>query len=98
MSFKTITYEGKEHQAFDFLMKKENALDIISGIKKVETRSYSSFYYKILLDKEQDKLNRDSPEKFVPPIRTDISFIHFRNYNNSWFLNVRISEIGERSH
>jgi len=94
MSFKTIIYEGKEVRAFDFLMKKENALDIISGKKKVETRSYSPFYYRLIHDKEQDELNKKDTDNFVPPIRDDISFIHFHNYNNSWFLNVRISEIG----
>lgn len=91
---KTIIYEGKEMQAFDFLMKKENALDILSGNKKVEIRSFSPFYYRLIHDKEQDKLNQKDPDNFIPPIRADVSFIHFHNYNNSWFLNVRINEIG----
>jgi len=81
-------------QAFDFLMKRENALDIISGKKKLEIRSFSPYYHKLLTDKEQERKNRDNPEEDIVPIRTDIEFIHFHNYNNSWFLNVKINEVG----
>jgi len=91
---KTIIYEGKEVQAYDFLMKKENALDIVSGKKKVEIRSFSDYYHKILTDKEQDEKNHENIDEYIVPIRTDIEFIHFHNYNNSWFLNVKIDEIG----
>ena len=91
---KTIIYEGKEFQAFDFIMRKENALDIISGKKKIETRACTPFYDRLVIDKEQEKLNKEDPKNFIPPIRADISFINFHNYNNSWFLTVRINEIG----
>jgi len=91
---KKITYQGKEYQAYDFIMKKEHALDIISGKKTLEIRSFTPFYNKMFFDKEQDKLNKEKPEEFLVPMRTDVEFIHFRNYNNSWFLIVRIDDIG----
>jgi len=91
---KKIIYEDKEVDAYDFLMKKENALEIMSGKKKLEIRSFTPKYYKLLIDREQEAKNRENPEEYILPIRTDISFIHFHNYNNSWFLNVKIKEIG----
>jgi hypothetical protein len=81
---KKIQYKGEEHEAFDFLMKKENALEILSGNKKIETRCYSDYYYRLVSDKnDKDK-----------PVRDDISFIYFHNYNNTWYLIVRIKEFG----
>ena len=91
---KKIIYEGKEVEAYDFLMKKENALEIISGKKKLEIRSFTPKYLELLIDREQEVKNRENYEEYILPIRTDISFIHFHNYTNSWFLNVKINEIG----
>jgi hypothetical protein len=91
---KKIFYNGKEVEAYDFLMKKENALDIISGKKKIEVRSFSPYYYKLLVDREQEMKNKENPDDYIVPVRTDIEFIHFHNYNNSWFLDVKINEIG----
>jgi len=86
MSFKTITYKGKEVRAFDFLMKKENALDIISGKKKIEFRDFSPHYCNLFENKEKD----NEGNKIT---RNDIHFIHFTNYNKSWFLNVKIEKV-----
>jgi len=91
---KQILYNGKEVEAYDFIMRKENALDIIDGKKRIEIRSFSPYYHKLLIDKEQEKINQENPNEYIEPIRTDIEFIHFHNYNNSWFLDVKINEIG----
>jgi len=91
LSMKKILYKGQEVEAFDLLMQKENAIDILHGNKKVETRSFSPFYFSRFIDKKKQKTSKNINDYII---RQDVEFIHFHNYTNSWFLNVRINESG----
>ena len=94
-----IDYKGEQVEAYDLIMKKENALAILNGTKTVEIRPFTPSYSEKFTDFDQleknEKLREEGHEdQCQPPYRTDIGFIHFRNYNNSWSLDVAIDELG----
>ena len=89
-------------QVLNLLMRKEFALAIINGEKKVEIRAFSDHYFDRLTDKKVDKWmtqNRDKVaeedkeafQEFMCATRPVLK-IHFHNYNNSWFLDVTCTE------
>lgn len=88
-----IKINGKEYEAYDLVMRRENAQAIIDGKKTIEIRSFNSHYMSLFYDKEKRKnfdpsdLNAEEPFK-------DIQFVRFHNYNYSWYLDVQIDEIG----
>lgn len=94
----TIEVNGKQVEAYDLLMKKEYALEILSGKKRVEFRSFTDHYISRFMDKEAMKRNKakgnPTIEELREEVRTDIEYIHFHNYNNSWYLDVAIEGIG----
>lgn len=94
----TITVNGQQKEAYDLLMKKNFALEIVQGKKKVEFRSFSDYYASRFLDKEKAKQNKaegkTSLDDLSEEIRNDIKFIHFHDYNNSWYLDVELEGIG----
>lgn len=78
-----ILPDGTEHPCFDLIMRKENAWDILDGKKGAEFRSVSPFYVKkFLVPKTSYQKTLDACES------KDVNFIHFRDYNNSWYLDV----------
>ena len=50
-----IKVEGKEVEAYNLLMRKEYAMDIVSGKKTLEIREFKSHYVDMFTDKEQLK-------------------------------------------
>lgn len=72
---------GKQAEAFDLIMRKQFAWDIIEGRKRLEFRDLSNFYMR----------------KFVKNVKTwdtvELDFIHFRDYGNTWFLDVHIASV-----
>ena len=88
-------------RVLNLLMRKPFALDILKGIKKVEIRAFSDHYFNRLTDKVVDKWmtdnrNKDGMDmeafnKFMCATRP-VEKIHFHNYNNSWFLDVSVTE------
>lgn len=94
----TIEYKGQQVEAYDLLMKKQFALDIIEGRKTVEVRSFTDHYISRFLDKEVMKRNQKRKLKMNDPAYEnefkDIWFIHFHDYNNSWYLDVAIDTVG----
>ncbi len=78
--------EQKEvnREELSLLMRKENALDIITGKKKIETRAMNDYYIKRCFD-FTDKENIT----MIPFKR-----IRFHNYNNTWHLTVKIKTGG----
>lgn len=83
-------------ECLNLIMKKEYALDILKGIKKVEVRAYSDHYWGRLYDKKvleyenkhwDDDLMRMQMCDFNDSVRA-VKKIHFYNYNNSWHLDV----------
>lgn len=93
-----IQVNGQQVEAYDLLMKKEYALEILSGKKRVEFRSFTDHYISRFMDKEAMKRNKakgnPTIEELREEVRTDIEYIHFHNYNNSWYLDVAIEGIG----
>jgi len=85
----------------NLIMRKEFALQILKGEKKVEIRPFSEHYYNRLTDKKVDKwmddhrddegMDKEAFEEFMCSTRP-VGRIHFHNYNNSWFLDVRVTE------
>lgn len=95
----TITVNNQQVEAYDLLLKKEFALDIIEGRKKVEIRSFSDYYISRFLDKkimaQNDKAGlKPFDDGYQNEFRQDIHYIHFHNYNNTWFVDVEIEGIG----
>ena len=95
----TINVNNQQVEAYDLLLQKKYALDIIQGKKKIEVRSFSDHYISRFLDKEVMKRNDANNRKpfdddYENEIREDVQYIHFHNYNNSWYLDVAIEGIG----
>lgn len=85
-------------ETLDLIMKREYAIEILTGRKKIEFRDVSEHYCKRLLDKRVfeyvDKHMDD--ERFVELAAPVIDYvrpvynIHFHDYNNKWFLDVSV--------
>lgn len=88
-------------KVLNLLMRKEFAEAIIKGEKKVEIRAFSDHYFGRLTDKTVDKwmtthrdkegIDMDAFNEFMCATRP-VEKIHFHNYNNSWFLDVSVTE------
>lgn len=81
-------------------MTRENADEIIAGIKTVEYREFKEHYHRRLMDKkvmewlrEHDSLLTDEEYMYANPI-SPVRMIHFYDYNGTWFLDVSIKETG----
>ena len=83
-------------EKLDLVMKKEYALEILSGAKTVEVRSYSDHYVSRLYDKAvlayedehwDDELMRMQMIDFNDSVRA-VKTIHFHDYGKTWFLDV----------
>lgn len=75
---------GKQAEAFDLIMRKEFALQIVEGVKRLEFRSLSDFYISRFMHQEPDG------ELYY---KDHIEYLHFHDYNKSWFLDVHIEPI-----
>lgn len=94
----TIHHNGEEIPAYALIMRKENALDILRGTKKIETRNASEHYDNIFLDKEiiaknEQAVKEGRDEDWQTPLRTDVGAIHFYSTGAPWTLDVRFDEI-----
>ena len=94
-----IVYQGELVEAYDLIMKKAFALEILNGQKTLEIRPYSPFYCSRFVDVHQLEENErrraaGREDEILAPYRTDIGFIHFHDYGKTWVLDVAIDEIG----
>ena len=90
-------------EVLDLIMRKEFALEILKGEKRIEVRNGTDFYLNRLSDKTVDKWmtdHRDDPgmdveafNEFMCATRPVLK-IHFHDYNKSWFLDVECIENG----
>lgn len=93
-----IKVNGKDVEALQLMLMKPLALDIIAGRKILETRSFSPYYTKMLLNLEN--FNRwvrqiNAGKGFAhdyPIFSKQIKFIHFTNRNHDWFLDVAVKQ------
>ena len=90
-----ITYNGKEHEAYALVMKRENALEILNGTKRVEIRAFTEFYDRMFLDMDIVAKNERDPEHFESPMKkTYCAHFYTMNKKAPWFLDVSIDNIG----
>ena len=81
----------KSVKCLNLIMRKEFALAILRGEKRVEIRAYSPHYEARLTDNEVDKwmtenrnkegMDKEAFDEFMCATR-DVQTIHFHNYNN----------------
>lgn len=94
-----ISVKGKEVEAYNLIMRKENAIEILNGTKKVEIRTQSPRFESMFFDKEKKNfyMKHIDDDLFNGTIddcfRNDIKYIHFTNYNGSWHLDVEVTKI-----
>ncbi len=100
-----IKVENKEAEAYYLIMRKENALDILNGKKKVEIRDYTDHYCGHFFDKDKlDEFNKEVDDIDFEPTDKDgvlkiekaikkIKYARFTNRNNTWHLDVRLDWI-----
>ena len=82
----------KAVECLNLLMKKDYALQILHGEKKLEFRAYTQHFVDRVIDKDVDNYMADNPDNedlqtFGDVIRP-VKRIRFHNYNNSWHLEV----------
>ncbi len=75
---------GAQAQSFDLIMRKEFALQIIEGVKRLEFRAVSDFYI--------SRYMREKPDGSLE-YKDEVEYLHFHDYNKSWFLDVHIEPI-----
>ncbi len=96
-----ITVDNKEVEAYRLIMRKENALDILSGKKKVEIRTYSDNYCGLFFDKEKlakanevfnetGSVEDEEGNSIFESAIKDVRYVYFTNYNNTWSLVVSL--------
>ena len=78
---------GQRAEAFDLILQKKFAYDILSGKKTIEFRKYSKHYITRFLQNAKDVLEGKGKVEYKPK---PIPFIHFHDYNGTWFLDVAI--------
>nr|DAD78499.1 MAG TPA: hypothetical protein [Siphoviridae sp. ctGkF12] len=94
----TIEVNGKPVEAYHLIMKKENALDILKGKKKVEIRAFSKKYNDMFINKElykefQEYLKDPDGSMELEDCLNETEYIYFTNYNKSWYLIVEVLDI-----
>lgn len=93
-----ISINGNEVEAYALIMRKENALEILHGKKTIELRAESPKYVKMFSNQEQVARNRkaeaEGRDEWESPLRKDVGYVHFYNYNNTWSLDCEIDELG----
>ena len=94
----TIEVNGKPVEAYHLIMKKENALDILNGKKKIEIRSFSKKYNDMFINKElykefQEYLKDPDGSMELEDCLNETEYIYFTNYNKSWYLIVEVLDI-----
>lgn len=85
-------------ERLDLVMKREFAEAILRGEKTVEYRDYSQHYCSRLYDSKvtgyESHIADEDMDDFVDfarPLRK-VESIHFHDYNNSWFLDVKVED------
>lgn len=88
----------KDIECLNLIMKKEFALQILHGEKKVEFRAYGKHYHERLIDKDvanyidaHPEITQEEVDEFIDLFRP-VKKIHFYNYNNTWHLDVKCED------
>lgn len=80
--------KGNKLEAYDLIMTKANAMEIINGHKCLELRSLTDFYIRRFLKRK--RTTQDTLQAFETK---DIHAVHFHDYNNTWFLDCSVYKI-----
>ena len=91
----------KPVETMDLVLRKENALAIIKGDRKVEFRQINDDFYNMLNDEEvyewmmdhrmDEGMDTEAMYEFLCPTRP-VMTIHFHDDENSWFLDVECTK------
>lgn len=82
----------KEIEVLNLIMRRENAEEIIKGVKPIEFRAYSKHYHDRLIDLDvanyilENELTEDEVE--LIDLFRPVKLIRFHNYSNSWRVDV----------
>lgn len=84
-------------ECLNLLLRKEFGKQIVAGTKKVEWRDFSEHYYNRLIDKKllDFLVNHKNDEKLLelyPTAIRPVKKIHFHNYNETWWIDVKVKE------
>jgi hypothetical protein len=79
--------KGNKAEALDLILQKQFAYEILKGTKTIEFRKYSKHYISRFLQNSKEILAGKSDLEYSPK---RIPFIHFHDYNATWFLDVAI--------
>ncbi len=94
-----IKYNGNEYEAYSLIMRKENALEIFNGTKRVEIRVFTPHYMDMFIDQEKLARNKKidvgelDASEWSAPLK-DTPCVHFYSPNGGWSLDVSIENIG----
>ena len=90
----TIQHEGKHHEAYRLITKKNFASDILNGAKTVEIRDFSDYYNNMFIDSEKLKVfeekQANGEEVNFDDVVKDVRYMRLTNFTGSWFLDVEI--------
>lgn len=84
--------QGCTTEAVSLIMQKDNAIDIIRGVKPIEFRKNSQFYFKLFCTPETISGAKSKKKKINFELK-DIHYVHFHDYNNKWFLDVSVEAV-----
>ncbi len=97
-----VKVNDKEVEAYHLIMRKENALEILNGTKKIEIRDYSDKYCGMFYDKDKlakanevfEKTGNSNDEQGTSLFEKSVKntrYICFTNYNKSWSLIIEVT-------
>lgn len=87
-----IKYKGEEVEAYDLIIKKEFAKQIVTGEKKLEIRAMSDFNIRKFFDNKKYKDYTENKTDKMP--FKEIDFVHLRDYSGNFFVDFMIGRIG----
>lgn len=82
-------YFGSYAEAYDLMMRKEFAYQILRGEKRIEFRSYTDLYLTKFFKKWR-WADRKDPEYLV---EKDVVCCHFHDRGNTWFMDCSIEGV-----
>lgn len=87
--------DAKPIERLNLIMRKEFAMQILKGEKKMEFRAFSEYYCNRLVDKDINNFmnkyfgtEHEDEVFFYANYVRPVKIIHFHNYSNSWHLDV----------
>lgn len=84
--------KGHKAEAFDLILKKDFAYQILTGQKTIEFRAGTDNYLAKFCTKEMVS-DYKKGKKNIQYSPKEVFFVHFRDYARTWFMNVAIRTV-----